>query len=267
MLVQVRNLLLRDGAGRRNLREEGQDGGARMAADHRHVYGLDGRTSELMHEFVGAHNVEGSDAADLAGVEALLLVELAHGRHHRVHRVHNETQDRIGAELRASLNDVLRNPSVDSQEVCASLARLAGKPSRNEHERAPCEALLELVDGLVILVDGVTLHLALLLQVREVSGHALSGHHGDSQIIDAELADMRVRGHEQAERLADAACATADADLEVARLATGNRRTGLALGQPPQGPTCNQPRESTLKARHGVNQATSVETREAAVEL
>ena len=54
--------------GASRLGEEGQDGDASMAADHRDVHVLEGEALELGDKGVGADDVEGGDSDDLLGV-------------------------------------------------------------------------------------------------------------------------------------------------------------------------------------------------------
>mmetsp|Transcript_18774 Transcript_18774/g.32982 ORF Transcript_18774/g.32982 Transcript_18774/m.32982 type:complete len:222 (-) Transcript_18774:955-1620(-) len=190
-----------------------------MATDHWDVDLLNWHARDLMHELVGSHNVQGGHAANLARVQALLLIELAHGWHHGVHRIHDQAQDSVRAVGGTGLHDVLGDASVDAQEIRTSHARLAWQSSWHKHEIAASEALLQLVDGLVILVQSVGADLALPLQVPDVSSHTLSRHHGNVQVVDAKLTHQWVHGHQHAKWLTDASGTTANADLEVADFA------------------------------------------------
>mmetsp|Transcript_54294 Transcript_54294/g.137956 ORF Transcript_54294/g.137956 Transcript_54294/m.137956 type:complete len:348 (-) Transcript_54294:181-1224(-) len=195
-----------------------------MAADHWHVDLIHRHSCQLVHELVRAHNVQARDPADLPRVQACLLVELAHGWHHGVHRVHDQPEDGIRAELRARLHDVLGDACVHAQEIRPRHTRLPGHASRNEHEVAARQALLQLVHGLVVLVQGIARDLALSLQVRQVRGDARCRHHRQGEVEDAELAHVRVLCHKHAQRLANAASTAADANFEVARGIARSRR-------------------------------------------
>jgi len=82
---------------------------------------------------------------DLHWVEALLLVERGHGWYHRIYRVHNHPEDGLWAVFGASLDEALRDASIDGEEVVAGHAWLARNASRNQDEVASREGLGYLV--------------------------------------------------------------------------------------------------------------------------
>mmetsp|Transcript_34759 Transcript_34759/g.91867 ORF Transcript_34759/g.91867 Transcript_34759/m.91867 type:complete len:242 (+) Transcript_34759:204-929(+) len=165
VLIQGRDLVRGDGLGGRHLREQRQNRCARMASDDGHIDGCHGGTGELMHELVRANNVKACDPTNLAWVQALLLVKLAHGRHHGVDRVHNQSHDGVRAKLGTCLNDVFGNASIDSEQVCPRHARLAGHASWHQYQIAAAQTLAQGTDGLVVLVNRVAFHLGLGLDV------------------------------------------------------------------------------------------------------
>mmetsp|Transcript_141533 Transcript_141533/g.452051 ORF Transcript_141533/g.452051 Transcript_141533/m.452051 type:complete len:320 (+) Transcript_141533:495-1454(+) len=240
VLVHGHDLLLRERLGGGHLREQRQDRHTGMAADHRHVDALDRSTRRLVHELVGAHDVQAGDAANLPRVQACLLVQLAHGRHHGVHRIHDQAQDRIRAEFRASLHDVLGDAGIHTQQVRPGHARLPRQACWYQNQVTAGQALRQLVRRLVVLVQGIALDLAFLLQVRQVGRDALRRHHGNGQVEDAQLADVGILRHQQTQWLPDASGAAADANLEAACLATGYNRVGHSAETIPQ----------TCEARH-----------------
>mmetsp|Transcript_59281 Transcript_59281/g.158495 ORF Transcript_59281/g.158495 Transcript_59281/m.158495 type:complete len:215 (-) Transcript_59281:390-1034(-) len=136
VLVQGHDLLFGQRRGRWYLREEWQDSYAGMATNDGHVDPLDRDARELVDELVGTDHVQARDPADFLGIQALLLVELAHGRHDRVNRVHDEAEDSIGAELCTGLYDVLRNAGVDAEEVRPGHPWPPGQASRHEDQVA-----------------------------------------------------------------------------------------------------------------------------------
>mmetsp|Transcript_98544 Transcript_98544/g.261887 ORF Transcript_98544/g.261887 Transcript_98544/m.261887 type:complete len:221 (+) Transcript_98544:152-814(+) len=79
VLVQVRDLVGLDGLGNLVLREERKDRLPGVAPHHRDADEVGVLPRGLGHELVRADNVQGRDADDLHGVQALLLVELRHG--------------------------------------------------------------------------------------------------------------------------------------------------------------------------------------------
>ena len=93
-----------------------------MAADDGDGDVLHGHARDLVHELLRADAVQRRDADDLLRVQALLLPELAHGRHDGVDGVDDEGHNGVGAELRARLDDVLGDASVDGDEVLTVLA-------------------------------------------------------------------------------------------------------------------------------------------------
>jgi len=133
LLVQVRDLLGGDGRAVLVLREKRQDRGARVAPDHWDRHLLHGAARELVHELVGAQHVKGRDPHDPRRAQALLLPHLAHGWHHGVHRVHDQRDHRLGAELGARLHDVLRDASVDVQQVLPRLPWLPRHTRRHQN--------------------------------------------------------------------------------------------------------------------------------------
>mmetsp|Transcript_46391 Transcript_46391/g.93626 ORF Transcript_46391/g.93626 Transcript_46391/m.93626 type:complete len:371 (+) Transcript_46391:111-1223(+) len=224
-LVECLELSHGDLRGHGVLREERQDRRARVAADDGHVDLAQGCTCDLVHELVRPDSVQGRHAADLAGVEALSSVELGHGGHDGVHRVDDQSDDGVGAVAGASLHYVLGDADVDVQQVCAVHSRLPGHPRWHQDQVAAAEALAQVVHRLLrVRVEHVGLHLALPLDVREVCGNAFGRHRRQREVVDRELRDVVVHGHEHGERLADAAGAPADADLEVAGRHRGAKR-------------------------------------------
>mmetsp|Transcript_141536 Transcript_141536/g.452065 ORF Transcript_141536/g.452065 Transcript_141536/m.452065 type:complete len:320 (+) Transcript_141536:611-1570(+) len=240
VLVHGHDLLLRERLGGGHLREQRQNRRTGMAADHRHVDALDGSTRRVVDELVGPHDIQAGDAADLPRVQTRLLVQLAHGRYHGVHRIDDQAKDRVRAELRASLNDVLGDACVDTQQVSPGHARFPRQAGWHQHQVATCQALRQLVQRLVVLVQGVALDLALLIQVRQVGRDTLRRHHSNGQVEDAQLADVGILRHQQTQWLPDASGAAADANLEAACLATGYNRVGHSAETIPQ----------TCEARH-----------------
>mmetsp|Transcript_90742 Transcript_90742/g.277809 ORF Transcript_90742/g.277809 Transcript_90742/m.277809 type:complete len:246 (-) Transcript_90742:24-761(-) len=154
------------------------------------------------------------------------LIQRRHRRHHRVDGVDDEADDGAGAELRARLDDALRDARVGLEEVVPRHARLAREARRHQDEMAARQTLLEVVDGVLAHLHDVALHRALALQVAKVRGDARRGDHGHVQIEYAQLTHVRIHAHQQRQRLADAAGPPADANLEAA----GGCLAGLGLG-------------------------------------
>mmetsp|Transcript_136842 Transcript_136842/g.324234 ORF Transcript_136842/g.324234 Transcript_136842/m.324234 type:complete len:379 (+) Transcript_136842:54-1190(+) len=229
LLVEVRNLVSRNGLAHLALGEQGQNRGASMATDHRHADVIHGKTGHLMHKLVRSNDVEGCDAHDLGRVQALLLPQLAHGWHYGVHRVHNEANHCLWAVLCTCLHDVLGNPCIDVEQIFSVLTGFSGHAGRDKDEVAALQALAGLVDGLVILVESVARHLALLVQVRQVGGDARGRDHGQGQVVNAEFGDIGIHGHQHAQRLANATRTTDHANLEVSRhvCVRGTTKSGL----------------------------------------
>jgi len=165
MLVHVRHLVRGHAIHRRHLREQRQNGDTCMPSHHGDIDRLQANLRRLMHELVRTHDVQARDTADLARVEACLLVELAHGGHDGIDRIHDETEHGVRAELGASLHDVLRDACIDPEQVCPCHARLAGHAGGHEDQVAAGQALAQLLHRLVILVQGEASDLALLLEV------------------------------------------------------------------------------------------------------
>mmetsp|Transcript_132194 Transcript_132194/g.240464 ORF Transcript_132194/g.240464 Transcript_132194/m.240464 type:complete len:241 (+) Transcript_132194:298-1020(+) len=164
-LVQVCNLLGRNLLASLVLGEERQDGGTSVSADDGNVDLVDGNPCDLMHELVCAHNIQGRDTADLFGVQALLLVQLAHGWHHGVHRVHNQAKYCVGTILATCLHNALGNTCIDAKEICASHAWLSRQTCRNKHKIATSQTLFQFVNWLVLLGKRVVLYLGGLFNV------------------------------------------------------------------------------------------------------
>merc|ERR1719215_1712329 len=215
-LVKICHFVCRHLFSRHILGEEWQDSCPSMTTDHWDVDAINRIAGDLMHKLVGPHAVKSGDANELLGIQALLLVQLTHGGHNRVHGVDNEAHNCIRAELADCLHDALSDTSIDAQKCCAVHARLSGQASRHQDKITACEALLELINGLVILGDCVVGHLDALLQMAQVSSHTCCGHHRNVQVIDTQLFDILIHSHEHAEWLTDATCTATNADLEVA---------------------------------------------------
>jgi len=198
MLVHVRHLVRGHAIHRRHLREQRQNGDTCMPSHHGDIDRLQANLRRLMHELVRTHDVQARDTADLARVEACLLVELAHGGHDGIDRIHDETEHGIGAELRAGLHDVLRDASIRAQEISPSHARLARQARGHQDEVAARKALLQLLDGLVRQLEGVARHLRLPLDVRQVGSDTGRGHHRNGQVEDTQLTHMLVGRHQHA---------------------------------------------------------------------
>mmetsp|Transcript_15153 Transcript_15153/g.24126 ORF Transcript_15153/g.24126 Transcript_15153/m.24126 type:complete len:251 (+) Transcript_15153:480-1232(+) len=177
---------------------------------HRHSRGLEGK-------LVGTHHVEGSHADNLQGVQALLLVELGHGWHDGVHWVDYHAKNCPGTELGAGLHNALGDVRVDLEEVVTGLPWLARHACRDEDQVAASEALLQVVDRLLSNVHLVASDRVLPLEVAQVGCHAGWRHHGHAEVKDAKLLHFGVHGHQQRQRLADAASTATHANLEVTR--------------------------------------------------
>mmetsp|Transcript_1560 Transcript_1560/g.3097 ORF Transcript_1560/g.3097 Transcript_1560/m.3097 type:complete len:202 (-) Transcript_1560:30-635(-) len=186
-----------------------------MATYHRNVDIGHRRTCHLVDKFVGTNDVKGCNSQDLARVQALLLPELTHRRHHRIHWIDDQGNYCLGAKLSARLNDVLSNTSIDVQQIFAILARLARNTCWNQHQVTASEALTSLLNGLVGHIKGIASHLALCVQVGDVSSNSRSRHHGNCQVVDAQLFDVWVHRHQHAQRLANASSTAHHTDLEV----------------------------------------------------
>mmetsp|Transcript_42950 Transcript_42950/g.77634 ORF Transcript_42950/g.77634 Transcript_42950/m.77634 type:complete len:296 (+) Transcript_42950:656-1543(+) len=200
-----------------------------MSTDDRHVDEVWVPAGLRPDELVGAHHVQGADANDLQGVQALLLVELGHGWHDGVHWVDYHAKNCPGTELGARLNNALGDVRVDLEEVVTGLPWLARHACRDEDQVAASEALLQVVDRLLSNVHLVASDRVLPLEVAQVGCHAGWRHHGHAEVEDAELLDVGVQAHEQRKRLTDAAGTAADADLEVTRRFLLHHRLGLDL--------------------------------------
>mmetsp|Transcript_9536 Transcript_9536/g.21699 ORF Transcript_9536/g.21699 Transcript_9536/m.21699 type:complete len:455 (+) Transcript_9536:427-1791(+) len=237
MLVEVGDLVCLDGLGHLVLGEEREDRLAGVAANDWHVDEVGVLAGDFAHELVRTDDVEGGDADNLGWIQALLLVELSHGRHHGVHGVHDEGDNRLRAELGARADEALRDVRVRLEEIVARHAGLPRHARRDEHEVAAGEALLEVLLGVATHLHDIALASALALEVAEVGCHARGRHRGDREIADAELLDVGVHAHEEGERLANASRTAEDADLEctsgpgLLRLGLGLRlHLGLGLG-------------------------------------
>jgi len=215
-LVQVCNLVGRNLSASCILREEGQDCGTGVAANNWNVDAIDVVTCDFVNELVGTDNVESGHTDNLLWVEALLPVQLAHGGHDGVHWVHDQGEDRIGAVFAAGLHNTLGDACVDTQEIGTCHAWLTGQSCWNQDEIAAGQALRKFLDGLVVLAEGVGADLDPFLKVAQIGRNTSCWHHGDVEIVDAELFDILVHCHEHAKWLPDTTGATSDADLEVA---------------------------------------------------
>ena len=109
------------------LAEEGDDGLAGVAADD----GDDGvggvlLAGELLDEGLGADDVEGGDAEEALGVEDAGALEHLGGDGHRaVYGVGDDEDERLGAVLGHTLDEVADDAGVDLEEVVACHARFA----------------------------------------------------------------------------------------------------------------------------------------------
>lgn len=134
---QGSNVLLRE-VGSRDVGEKGEDGGAGMAANHRHV-GL-GHIEFLVvgDKGVGTDHVQGGDAEEsLLVVDSLGLQGLGEDRHSGIHGVGDDQEHGLRAGLGAGVGEALHNAGVDVEEIITSHARLSGHASGdNDHVSA-----------------------------------------------------------------------------------------------------------------------------------
>mmetsp|Transcript_23372 Transcript_23372/g.42980 ORF Transcript_23372/g.42980 Transcript_23372/m.42980 type:complete len:356 (+) Transcript_23372:153-1220(+) len=229
-LVQSRNICLGNLLAVLVLREHGKDSGACMATNDWNANLAQRCTSDFVDELLSSHHIQGGDAHNLAWVEALLLPKLAHCRHHRVHWIDNQSNHCIWAVLSACLHNVFRNASIDVKQVFPILAWLPWHACWDEHQVATSQALSSFLNGLVIELKCVTFDLGFHVQVGQVSSNTLRRNHSHLQIIDAELRDVWIHGHEQTQRLSNASCAANNAHLEVSsHCALGHTHTQALL--------------------------------------
>mmetsp|Transcript_12358 Transcript_12358/g.45747 ORF Transcript_12358/g.45747 Transcript_12358/m.45747 type:complete len:213 (-) Transcript_12358:350-988(-) len=120
-----------------HLGEQGQDRGARMAPDHRHVRAVHVRSLVLGHECLGAHDVQGRHPEEvLLVVHAGLLEHLLKDRHGGVHRVRDDQEVRLRAVLGARLCQRLHDARVGVEQVVPGHAWLARHAGRDDDHLA-----------------------------------------------------------------------------------------------------------------------------------
>mmetsp|Transcript_45639 Transcript_45639/g.93200 ORF Transcript_45639/g.93200 Transcript_45639/m.93200 type:complete len:258 (-) Transcript_45639:239-1012(-) len=182
-LVQGWNLVCGDGGGDRVLREDRHDGHPSVATDHWHFDVRGAFAGDLCHEFVGAHNIQGSHSHDFQWIQTLLLVELRHGRHDGVHRVHDDANHGFRAELGACLHDALGDVCVDVEQIVAGHARLPRHSSRNQHQIASCQTCFQLFRGRHFGVSRIAHDLTGEFQMPEIRGHSGRRHSGHADVL------------------------------------------------------------------------------------
>mmetsp|Transcript_61989 Transcript_61989/g.85515 ORF Transcript_61989/g.85515 Transcript_61989/m.85515 type:complete len:323 (-) Transcript_61989:3-971(-) len=202
-------LLVGEADGRLGLRQEGHDGRARVAANHRHLDLRGVVALGATHEGLCAAHIQGGNAEELLGVvHALRLQHLGSDRHRGVDGVRDDQDGRIGAGLGAARDQVLHDAGVDVEQVVARHAGLARHAGRDHHNIAAVQSLGQLItrEARARRVGG---------DVGEVRGNA----GGDGSHVEArERSDPRVDLQQQREWLADAARGAQDAALEAALL-------------------------------------------------
>merc|ERR1711904_727507 len=125
-----------------------------MSTNNRHVDELRTLPCELRHKLIGPNAIQSRHTDDLFVIKPLLLVELSHRWHNRIHRVHNESKHCFRTEFCTSVNQALCNVCIDLKQVITCLARHA---CRNQHQVAASQALLQVIDGLILNIHDVTL--------------------------------------------------------------------------------------------------------------
>mmetsp|Transcript_19329 Transcript_19329/g.42149 ORF Transcript_19329/g.42149 Transcript_19329/m.42149 type:complete len:227 (+) Transcript_19329:215-895(+) len=141
--VQVRHLLCWKSFGSLVLREQWQNGLARMASNDWNINRSDRRPGKLIHELVGSHAIERRHTNDLHRVKSLLLVESTHSRNHRVDRIDNEADNCVGAILGTGLDDVFSDACIDPQQISAGHSRPPRYSCRYENQVTASQALLQ----------------------------------------------------------------------------------------------------------------------------
>eukprot|EP00962_Isochrysis_galbana_P037424 scaffold13082_cov80-Isochrysis_galbana.AAC.1 len=179
----------------RHLRQQRQDGDARVPADDWHVDVLWTLAELLGQEGVCAAHVQSGDAHDLVlVVDAGLLEHLGRDRHRRVDRVRDDRQHGVGAELGAALH----------QQVVARHAGLARDAGRDDYDRCARKRALQprVVRRRPRAGRGeVAGDLGARRDVRQVGSHAGRADH----VVASDLVDMVGELAQQRERLANAA--------------------------------------------------------------
>mmetsp|Transcript_1753 Transcript_1753/g.3074 ORF Transcript_1753/g.3074 Transcript_1753/m.3074 type:complete len:258 (+) Transcript_1753:325-1098(+) len=182
-LVQGWNLVSGDGGGSRVLGEDRHDGHPSVATDHWHLDVCGAFAGDLRHEFVGAHNVQGSHSHDFQWIQTLLLVELCHGRDNGVHWVHDDANHGFRAELGAGLHHALGDVCVDVEQIVAGHARLSRHSSRNQHQIASRQTGFQLFRGRHFGVSRIAHDLAGEFQVPQIRGHSSRRHSGHADVL------------------------------------------------------------------------------------
>ena len=175
------------------LREQRDDGRARVAADNRHVDCVHIDALHLGDEGARAGDVERGDAEELGRVvDARGLERLGGDRDGRVDRVGDDGRDGARAGLGDALGQRLHDGGVGVEEVVAGHAGLARDAGRDDDDVAAVEGLVQVVRAVAhaVRVGGA---------VVQIDGDARSDR-GD--VVAGELGDLGVELEQQGHRLA-----------------------------------------------------------------
>ena len=206
---------------RPGLREQGEDGDARVAADDGDVDCGRVAPFRTRHKRPRSHHVEVRHPHQTSRVVHPRVLEHLRGDGHGgVDGVGYDVEDGVGARLGARGDEVANDARVDVEEIVAGHAGLARDPRGYDDEVAPLEGERELRRAVEPARVGAR------VDVRHVRRHPRRER---NDVVQSEVGDEGASLEEEAQGLADAARGAEDGDGEPGLVRCGGIAADLGL--------------------------------------